>query len=131
MPYAAFSSSNVAVVTGGASGIGFAAAKRFMAMNLKVCIADVDKERLDKAAETLAAISDGGEQNMLVVPADISRLDEVRKLEKTVDSAADVAPTAHEQARLRLPSHARSSHIARRRSFPRHSCRDLAPCVVA
>jgi NAD(P)-dependent dehydrogenase (short-subunit alcohol dehydrogenase family) len=125
MPYAAFFSSNVAVVTGGASGIGLAAAKRFIAMNLKVCIADVDEERLD------AAISDGGEQNLLVVPADISRLDEVRKLEKTVDSAADVAPTAHEQARLRLPSHARSSHIARRRSFPRHSCRDLAPCVVA
>src|SRR5688572_23442528 len=84
MPYAAFSSSNVAVVTGGASGIGLAAAKRFLAMNLKVCIADVDTERLDKAAETLTAISDGGEQNLLVVPADISRLDEVRKLEKTV-----------------------------------------------
>jgi NAD(P)-dependent dehydrogenase (short-subunit alcohol dehydrogenase family) len=84
MPYAAFSSSNVAVVTGGASGIGLAAAKRFITMNLKVCIADVDEERLDKAAEALAAISDGGKQNLLVVPADISRLDEVRKLEKTV-----------------------------------------------
>jgi NAD(P)-dependent dehydrogenase (short-subunit alcohol dehydrogenase family) len=84
MPYAAFSSSNVAVVTGGASGIGLAAAKRFIAMNLKVCIADVDKERLHKTAEALAAISDGGQKNLLVVPADISRLDEVRKLEKTV-----------------------------------------------
>jgi NAD(P)-dependent dehydrogenase (short-subunit alcohol dehydrogenase family) len=84
MTHAAFSPSNVAVVTGGASGIGLAAAKRFAAMNLKVCIADVDKERLHKAAEALAAIAGGGAQDLLAVPADISRLDEVRKLEKTV-----------------------------------------------
>lgn len=84
MTHSALSPSNVAVVTGGASGIGLAAAKRFVSMNLKVCIADVDKERLHKAAEALAAIAGGGAQDLLVVPADISRLDEVRKLEKTV-----------------------------------------------
>jgi NAD(P)-dependent dehydrogenase (short-subunit alcohol dehydrogenase family) len=84
MTHAAFSPSNVAVVTGGASGIGLAAAKRFVAMNLKVCIADIDKERLQAAAEALAAIAGGGAQDLLAVSADISRLDEVRKLEKTV-----------------------------------------------
>jgi NAD(P)-dependent dehydrogenase (short-subunit alcohol dehydrogenase family) len=84
MTHSALSPSNVAVVTGGASGIGLAAAKRFVTMNLKVCIADVDKERLHKAAEALASIADGGAQDLLAVTADISRLDEVRKLEKTV-----------------------------------------------
>lgn len=84
MTHSALSPSNVAVVTGGASGIGLAAAKRFVSMNLKVCIADVDQERLHKAAEALAAIAGGGAQDLLVVPADISQLDEVRKLEKTV-----------------------------------------------
>jgi NAD(P)-dependent dehydrogenase (short-subunit alcohol dehydrogenase family) len=84
MIHAAFSPSNVAVVTGGASGIGLAAAKRFVAMNLKVCIADIDKERLQTAAGALAAIAGGGAQDLLAVSADISRLDEVRKLEKTV-----------------------------------------------
>ena len=50
MIHPALSSGNVAVVTGGASGIGFAAAERFAAMGLKVALADVPGERLDAAA---------------------------------------------------------------------------------
>jgi NAD(P)-dependent dehydrogenase (short-subunit alcohol dehydrogenase family) len=84
MTHAAFSPSNVAVVTGGASGIGLAAAKRFAAMNLKICIADVDSERLHRTAEALAAVSPGGARDVLAISTDVSRLDEVRKLERTV-----------------------------------------------
>jgi len=84
MTHAAFSPSNVAVVNGGASGIGLAAAKRFAAMDLKVCIADLDNARLHQAAEAVAAVAGGGAHDVLAIPADISRLDEVRKLEKTV-----------------------------------------------
>lgn len=40
---------NVAVITGGASGIGRAAAKRFAGMGLKVCIADRARDALDAA----------------------------------------------------------------------------------
>ena len=39
-----------AVITGGASGIGLAAAKRFAAMVMKICLADVSREALDRAA---------------------------------------------------------------------------------
>ena len=84
MRHAAFSPSNVAVITGGASGIGLAAAKRFAAMGLKVCIADLDNERLHQAAEAVTAGASGGAPNVLAIQADVSLLDQVRKLEKTV-----------------------------------------------
>jgi NAD(P)-dependent dehydrogenase (short-subunit alcohol dehydrogenase family) len=45
----------VAVVTGGASGIGFALARRFAAEGMRVVIGDVEKEALDTAAGELAA----------------------------------------------------------------------------
>ena len=38
MPHSAFSPDAVAVVTGGASGIGLTAALRFARMGLKVCV---------------------------------------------------------------------------------------------
>ena len=49
MTHPALSAGSVAVVTGGASGIGLAAAKRFAAMGLKVCIADIGEDRVAQA----------------------------------------------------------------------------------
>ena len=43
-----------------ASGIGLAAAKRFAAMGLKVCLADLSAEALERAAEAVAAASPAG-----------------------------------------------------------------------
>src|SRR5687768_3399522 len=84
MIHSAFSPSNVAVVTGGASGIGLAAAKRFATMNLRVCIADIDLDRLNQAEKSIAAIAPGGRADVVAIQTDVSRLDEVRKLEKFV-----------------------------------------------
>ena len=87
MSHPAISPNHVAVVTGGASGIGLAAAKRFAAMGLKICIADLEGERLHAAAEEVAAAAPGGRPDVLAVPTDVGRVEDVRRLEGTVLAA--------------------------------------------
>ncbi len=84
MFHAALAPSHVAVVTGGASGIGLAAARRFADLGMRVCIADLDAERLRDAAADVAAAAPGGERHVLAVAADVSRRDDVRRLEQAV-----------------------------------------------
>jgi NAD(P)-dependent dehydrogenase (short-subunit alcohol dehydrogenase family) len=84
MPHFAFTPDAVAVITGGGAGIGLAAATRFARSGLKVCIADLGEERLAKAAEILCAASPNGASHVLTVAADVSRVDEVQRLELTV-----------------------------------------------
>lgn len=43
----------VAIITGGAQGIGFAAAQRLIDSGAKVCIFDIDQETADKASKQL------------------------------------------------------------------------------
>jgi hypothetical protein len=83
----AFSAGNVAVITGGASGIGLAAAKRFAALGLKVVIADMAGERLDAAAREVALTSLSGVSAVRAWPTDVSKLDDLRRLEAETRSA--------------------------------------------
>jgi NAD(P)-dependent dehydrogenase (short-subunit alcohol dehydrogenase family) len=82
MTHPAFSPSNVAVVTGGASGIGLAAAKHFTAAGMKVMIADVEEDRLEQAAAAVAALAPGGAEDVLAFPADVGSLTSVEALER-------------------------------------------------
>ncbi|MFI0236955.1 SDR family NAD(P)-dependent oxidoreductase [Streptomyces sp. NPDC016845] len=66
----------VAVVTGAASGIGLAMARRFAADGLKVVLADVEKRALESAAEGLRA--DGATVHARVV--DVGEREEVMAL---------------------------------------------------
>jgi NAD(P)-dependent dehydrogenase (short-subunit alcohol dehydrogenase family) len=84
MPDLGLSPNSVAVVTGGAAGIGLAAAIRFARLGLKVCIADVDDERLVLAATALSDEAPGGAASVMAVAADVSRVDEIRRLEAAV-----------------------------------------------
>jgi hypothetical protein len=84
MIHPALSSSRVAVVTGGASGIGLAAAKRFADLGLKVCIADLAGERLEAAAEEVRAVAPDGPSSVMAVPTDVGNLEEVRALQEAV-----------------------------------------------
>ena len=84
MPYAAFTPNNVAVVTGGASGIGLAAAMRFAGFGMKVCIADIGDDRLAEAATKLAAVATGGAASVMSAAVDVSRVGAVAGLEAAV-----------------------------------------------
>ena len=84
MPHAAMSPNNVAVVTGGASGIGLAAAMRFARLGMKVCIADLTGNRLAEAEAKLLSAAAGGAANVMVLAADVSRIEDVSVLEAAV-----------------------------------------------
>jgi NAD(P)-dependent dehydrogenase (short-subunit alcohol dehydrogenase family) len=74
--------SNVAVVTGGASGIGLAAARRFAEAGMCVAIADLGGDRLGEARLELEAIA--GEANIMAVETDVAHRHELEALERAV-----------------------------------------------
>jgi len=84
LTHPAITADSVAVVTGGAAGIGLAAATRFAEQGLRICIADLGEDRLARAAEVLSAAAPGGADGVMTVAADVSRVDDVRKLESSV-----------------------------------------------
>jgi NAD(P)-dependent dehydrogenase (short-subunit alcohol dehydrogenase family) len=87
--HAAIASGRTAVITGGASGIGLAAAVRFASLGLNVVIADLDTAALRAAA---ARISEAGPGEVVTVQTDVSRKEDVERLkEKAYQAFGDVA----------------------------------------
>jgi NAD(P)-dependent dehydrogenase (short-subunit alcohol dehydrogenase family) len=84
MDHPALTPEAVAVITGGAAGIGLAAAMRFARLGLRVCIADLGEDRLARAAEIVAAAAPAGGKSVMTSATDVSRLDEVRRLAEAV-----------------------------------------------
>ncbi|MFF7974832.1 SDR family NAD(P)-dependent oxidoreductase [Streptomyces sp. NPDC007905] len=78
----------VAVVTGAASGIGLATARRFASEGLKIVLADVEEAALDKAAADLRA--EGADVHARVV--DVGVREQVMEL---ADSAYEVHGAVH------------------------------------
>ena len=76
-------SGKVAVVTGGASGIGKGIATQLAAEGMRVIIADIERDALDKTAGEIGATG---------VPVDVSDLDSVKALART---AQELYGTVH------------------------------------
>ena len=74
----ALKSGSIAVITGGASGIGLEAAQRMSGLGLRVCIADLPGDMLDAA---VAAVP-----NSIGVPTDVASEDALRALKARVES---------------------------------------------
>jgi NAD(P)-dependent dehydrogenase (short-subunit alcohol dehydrogenase family) len=77
------SANNVAVITGGASGIGLAAAQRLAKAGMKVCIADIGAERLKQAEAKLASVA-STPSHIMTADVDVSRIEQIHELESAV-----------------------------------------------
>lgn len=84
MTHPALTPGAVAVVTGGAAGIGLAAASRFAQLGLRVCIADLGADRLIRAAQQVAILAVNGTDDVMALETDVSRVDDLRRLEAAV-----------------------------------------------
>ncbi|WP_062205765.1 SDR family NAD(P)-dependent oxidoreductase [Aureimonas sp. AU12] len=91
MHHPALAPLHTAVVMGGASGIGLAAAKRFVRAGLKVAIVDRRIEDLESALAELEALANGPDE-VLAAACDVS--DRVG-LQKTADHIADKFGKVH------------------------------------
>src|SRR5512133_3260789 len=67
----------IAIVTGGASGIGFAIAKKFVSENIKTVLIGRDATKLKLACETLGELSD-------FISCDLAELQELPDLVKRI-----------------------------------------------
>ena len=80
----AFTPGNSAVITGAASGIGLAAAKRLAATGLNVVLADLAGPRLEAATAEVAALAKG---RVIAQPTDVGRLADIEALERAAREA--------------------------------------------
>jgi NAD(P)-dependent dehydrogenase (short-subunit alcohol dehydrogenase family) len=74
----ALTGGRVAVITGAATGIGLAAARRFLSFGMKVALADTDEAELQAVQGELSAAH--GATHVLAVPADVSQLGDLERL---------------------------------------------------
>ena len=74
----------VAIVTGGAAGIGLAAAKAFASLGLKVAIADLGAERLTEAEGEIAEVAPQGMESVMALECDVGQMDDLKRLEADV-----------------------------------------------
>jgi len=82
MSHPAIASGRVAVITGGASGIGLAAAHKFASAGMKVVLADLKGDALEGAAAAVAATAKGGKADVRAVATDVSQMEDVQRLKQ-------------------------------------------------
>jgi NAD(P)-dependent dehydrogenase (short-subunit alcohol dehydrogenase family) len=82
----AFAAGRAAVITGAASGIGLATAERLAGAGMKVCLADVNAQALEKARAVVAKAARAG-SDVIAVPTDVSKAEDVERLRESAIAA--------------------------------------------
>lgn len=81
----------LAVITGAASGIGLAVARRCAERGMRVVLADLPGEALDQARDQTAALA-ADPAHVLAVPTDVSRFEDLQRLQAASVEAFGQAP---------------------------------------
>ena len=76
-----------AVITGGASGIGLAAAKAFARLGMNVCIADLAGQNLERAEAEIVQEAGGSAERVRAIATDVSRREDVERLKEQAYAA--------------------------------------------
>ena len=84
MPTRIFSPANVAVITGAASGIGLAAARRCAEQGMRVCLIDVAADELAAAEAALADLAPGAADDVMAALVNVSDRDGMVQLKEQV-----------------------------------------------
>ncbi|MBL6751729.1 MAG: SDR family NAD(P)-dependent oxidoreductase [Nevskia sp.] len=85
--HAALAAGKAAVITGAASGIGLAAAKRFAGLGMQVLMADVDRGPLEAAAAEVRPLAQQHGAKVVARPVDVSQFAEVAALKDAAYAA--------------------------------------------
>lgn len=88
-------SDRVAVITGSASGIGLATARRLGEIGMRIVLVDIDADSLERA---VAELKSGG-INARAVKADVSRREDMARVKNEADAFGEVAVLMNNAAR--------------------------------
>jgi len=106
MTHPALSAGSVAVITGGASGIGLAAAIEFAKHGLRICIVDIGDDRLSDAAAKIAAVASGGRDAVMTANVDVSDLSAMSRLAADVQQRFGGCDVLMNNAGIQVPTSA-------------------------
>jgi NAD(P)-dependent dehydrogenase (short-subunit alcohol dehydrogenase family) len=137
MSHPTLSAGSVAVITGGASGIGLAAATAFAGLGLRICIVDLGEDRLTDAAGKIASVARGGRDDVMTAAVDVSNLDAMVKLAADVQASFGGCDVLMNNAGIQVPT----SALGPRENWERllgvnlwgivNGCQAFAPGMIA